>query len=448
MKWRTTAIYFLVLLLIAGVYLVIDSKKKETALKEKESRRVFVFDPAKVKEIEIKPRETEAIYLEKGDKWKISRPVSSDVDWTLFSDFFSALQNLEQERKIGKSSDNLNAFGLDNPSLIVRLLTGSDWLELRIGGKNPAETGRYAMTGKDGDVYMVSSATFTALNKSLRDLRRKDIFSWQSDQVSAVDVKWQGGEEFSLERQGSEKLWKCANQPDFEIKARKVENLLDELHWLRAVDFVEKDAVTSPAQVTILIKLKDGKSSELDIAGPDSAKKQAVAHCSEIQGPVLVNSSIIGSVPRSLISLADRSFISGDVADIRKITWKTGNGGGNLVWFEGNRWGTKKGEASPTAVENPGPIRGFLAFIEDAEYIETVRPGSNPPEGAPDTVQFEDVFGKKSSLTWNGLPSETTAPVTVWIEKDGSTREVRVKYEAVKKLDESLAKMGEGIKTD
>ena len=79
MKWRTTVVYFLVFLLIAGVYLVIDSRKKETALKEKESRRVFVFDPGRVKEIEIKPRETEAIYLEKGDKWRISRPISSDV---------------------------------------------------------------------------------------------------------------------------------------------------------------------------------------------------------------------------------------------------------------------------------------------------------------------------------------------------------------------------------
>ncbi len=448
MKWRTTAVYFLVLLLIGSIYLVIDSRKKESVREEKEARRVFVFDPAKVKEIEIKSGEAETICLEKGDRWRISRPVASDVDWALFSDLFSALRNLEQERKIGKPSDNLSAFGLDKPSLTVRLLTGDDWLELRMGGENPAQTARYAIAGKDGDVFMVSSSTYTALNKSLRDLRRKNLFAWQPDQVSAIDVKWQGGDEFSLERQGSQRRWKCASQPEFEIKSRKVENLLDDLHWLRAADFVAKDAMTSPAQLSIRIKLKDGKTSELEIANPDDAKKKAVANCSEIEGPVLVASNILGSVPRSLVSLADLSLISADGADIRKITWKTGNGGGNLVWMDRNSWGSRQGEGSPKAAKDQEAISRFLAFIEDAEFLEIVKPGSNPPEGTHNNIQFEDVFGKKGSLTWDVLPAETAGPVTVWMEREGGAREVRVKYEVVKRLDEYLAQMGAGIKTD
>ncbi len=84
---------------------------------------------------------------------------------------------------------------------------------------------------------MISNATYDALNKSLKDLRRKELFTWQPDQVSAVDVKWRNGEGFSLERQGGTKQWKSANQPDLEIKARKVQNLLDELHWLQGCGF-------------------------------------------------------------------------------------------------------------------------------------------------------------------------------------------------------------------
>ncbi len=41
MKWRTTAIYLLVLLLVGGIYLVMDSKQKEAARVEKESKRRF-----------------------------------------------------------------------------------------------------------------------------------------------------------------------------------------------------------------------------------------------------------------------------------------------------------------------------------------------------------------------------------------------------------------------
>ena len=318
-----------------------DKKQKEAAREEKESKRVFTFDAQAVKEIEIRSGEAKAIHLEKGEKWRISQPIASDVDRAVFADFFSALQNIEQERKIGKHSDNPAAFGLDKPSLVVRLLAGSDWLELRVGGKNPADTSRYAKAGEGGDVFMISNATYDALNKSLKDLRRKELFAWQPDQVSAVDVKWRNGEGLSLERQGGTKQWKSANQPDIEIKARKVQNLLDELHWLRAVDFAEKDAMPSAAQVEVKLKLKDGQTSELKVADPDQAKKQAVAACSEIEGPVLIASHILEAIPKSAASLADRSLISADAADIRQITWKTENGGGNLVWMDAEQLGDK-----------------------------------------------------------------------------------------------------------
>ena len=54
MKWRNTAIYFLVLLLIGGIYLVMEQKQKEAAREEKESKRVFTFDAQAVKEIELR----------------------------------------------------------------------------------------------------------------------------------------------------------------------------------------------------------------------------------------------------------------------------------------------------------------------------------------------------------------------------------------------------------
>ena len=394
-------------------------------------------------------RDAKAIHLEKGEKWRISQPISSDVDTSAFSDFFSALQNIEQERKIGKSSDNLEAFGLDKPSLVVRLLAGSGWLELKVGGKNPAETSRYATTGEGGDVFMISSATYDALNKSLKDLRKKELFAWQPDQVSTVDVKWRSGEELSLERQGGAEEWKSANQPDVKIKARKVRNLLDELHWLRAVDFeekAEKDAMPSGALVDVKLKLKDGQTSELKVADPDQAKKQAVAASSEIEGPVRIASHILSSIPKSAASLADRSLISADAADIRGITWKTESGSGNLVWMDQNRWGTKEGDAGPKAIENPRPLRIFLSEMRKCRIhrgggtcFQSARRGAQP-------VQFVDAFGEKSSLTWDRLPSETANPVTVWMEKNGATRAVTVRYEDVKRLNQSLAEMAAGAK--
>jgi hypothetical protein len=184
----------------------------------------------------------------------------------------------------------------------------------------------------------------------------------------------------------------------------------------------------------------------LKIADADQAKKTAIAACSEIEGPVLVASQILDSIPRSVVSLADRSLISAEAADIREITWKTDNGGGNLVRMDENTWGEKEGSAAPKAVEKPWAVKSFLAFIDNVEYIEAVEPGSNPPEGAPNSVRFVDVLGKKSSLAWNALAPENTDPVTVWMQRDGAYREVKIKHEAAQRLNESLAQMSASAK--
>jgi hypothetical protein len=441
MKWRSTAIYLLVLLLVGGIYFVMDAKKKEASREEKQSKRVFDFDPSTVKEIQIKSGENGAIRLAKTDRWKIAEPIEADVDRTVFADFFSSLQDLQKERRIEESAGKPEIFGLDKPSLVVRILAGDKWLDLNVGAQNPVETGRYARTGQDGDIFMISSSTYTGLNKRLKDFRRKELFSWLPDQISEVDIKWQGEDEFSLERQGGSKQWKCPGKPDLAIKTRKVEDLLDQLHWLRAVDFAEKDLMPSQVLLEITLKLKDGKTSKLRVANSDDAKQEAIADCSEIQGPVFVASHILTSLPRSVVSLADRSLVSADAPDIRKITWKSENGSGNLVWMEGNVWGKKEGEAAPKVVDDPGPIRSFLVFMENAEYVEAVEPGSDAPQQASVSVQFEDVFGRKSSLAWDKLPVEPAGLIAVWMERDGASREVKVKYDTVKRLNESLARM-------
>ena len=51
-----------------------------------------------------------------------------------------------------------------------------------------------------------------------------------------------------------------------------------------------------------------------------------------------------------------------------------------------------------------------------------------------------------SSLTWDKLSSETANPVTVWMERNGADRPVTVRYEDVKRLNQSLAEMAAGAK--
>ncbi len=440
MKWRSTVVYLLVLLLAGAVYFVIDTKQKQAESVDKESKRVLVFDSRDVKEIEIRSGEADAIHLVKGQNWQITQPVACDVDKAALDGLISALHDAELERKIDKPG-NAAAFGLDKPSLVVRLLSGDRWLELQAGAKNPSETSRYAKTGEGPDFFMISSETYGALSKGLKDLRRKELFGWQTDQVSSVDVKWQSGEHLNLERQGGEPVWKSVDRPEVEIKAGKVRNLLDQLHWLRAVDFAGKDAAPSAVEVEVQLKLKDGSTSELKVASPDQAKKQAIAFSSDI-GSVLIPSHILTEIPKSVVALADRSLVPPDAADIMQLKWKTADGGASLVRIDDKSWGKKENEgASPKALENSSRVKVFLASLENLEYIEAVEPASKPPDGATNSVEFVDTAGKKSSLVWENLPADAANPVTVWEQRDGALRMVKARYQDVKRLSESLAQL-------
>ena len=102
------------------------------------------------------------------------------------------------------------------------------------------------------------------------------------------------------------------------------------------------------------------------------------------------------------------------------------------------------GVAAPTAVEKPSTVRSFLAYMENVEYIETVEPGSNPPEGAPIRFNSWMPLGKRVSLRVH-LPRKCR-PCNCMDAKEAAAREVKIKHEDVKRLNELLAQMSASAK--
>ncbi|MHC1728861.1 MAG: DUF4340 domain-containing protein [Syntrophobacteraceae bacterium] len=441
MRWRNSAIYLLVLLLIGGYYYYFEVvKKAEKEAAEKLARRAFVFDAGSVGAIEIRAGEAKPVLLNKEERWKIAQPLDSEIDKTAFDGFFSALQNIEQERKLGQASQNLEAFGLTKPSLLIRVQAGDQWLELQVGEKNPAENARYARAGAEGDVFLIPRGNYEAVNKSLKDLRKKELFSWQPEEVVSMEVTWQSGEALGFERQAGSREWKAAGLPDLKIKAKKVDDVINQVHWLRAVDFLDQGAMPATPMVELKLKLKDGRTSNLKIADPDPENKQAAALSSGMESPVRIATHILTIIPKSADLFEDRSLVDFPAADVRQVAWKTEAGGGEVVWLGEDKWGAK-GSANPKPLEEPWPISGFLADIEHLEFIEVIEHEARAPEGTPNFVQFLSVDGKKESLAWDTIPTEVGQPVTAWLEKSGSTQKVRLQFETARNISDSLSEI-------
>ncbi|MCE5335758.1 MAG: DUF4340 domain-containing protein [Desulfobacteraceae bacterium] len=444
MKWRTSAIYLLILLLIGGYFYyfeVLQKQAKETA--DREARRMFTFAADLLTAIEVRQGDSEPVILRKEEKWRIVQPLNADIDRAVFDRFLSALKNIEQERNLGPSAENLQAYGLNSPPLRIRVQAGA-WQELVVGAKNPTETGRYAKTNAGDDVFLMPRASFDSLNRGVNDFRKKELFTWRTEQVAGVELVWEKGENVRLQR-GESGEWTAPGKPELTIKKRKVETLLEEFQWLRASDFLDAKATLPKPLVSVKLKLKGGESFDLAIASPDPATSQAVATCTGLDAPVRINSTFLSSLPKSDAALADRSLLGWDSSQVRKIVWKSVEGAGTATWINDKTWGT--GEANPAKpLKDSIPFRTLLAELNEWEYSELAQPAPEFPEDDLSFVQMLSSDGKRGSISWKDAPQrQGNEPTVLWLNKNGEIKAVSVPPEVLQRFRGLLADLTKAV---
>lgn len=360
------------------------------------------------------------------------------MDRAAFDSFFSALKNLQQDRKLEGAQGGQEAFGFQKPSLKIRIQAGDQWTELLMGEKNPTGESRYAKTSAGGDIFLVAQRSWDALNKSLKDLRKKELFSWQPEQVVAMNVAWRNGQNIRVERLEGGKEWKEAGRPDLKVKASKVEDLLDQLHWLRAVDFLEEGSGSNPPAVTIGLQLKNGQAVEIKLGDADPQTRQAVAEVTGNPVPVKVSTYFMKDIPNSPDFLADRSLLPGEPDAVTRVTWKMGESKGTVVKIDENTWGTGPDEAKPKPLQDSHAVRLLLGDAGSIEYTEAAEPVADFPADAPNSIEFRAGDKKLASMAWTKFPDVKGETASIRLEKNGETRMVKLDYESADRIKASL----------
>ena len=159
------------------------------------------------------------------------------------------MTTITTDRLIDEHPSNLEQFGLTNPTLQVEVKT-KDGKTSRVlfGSDNPAGTGTYAKLENDPKVYTVPVYLKTDLNKTVVDLRDKQLLTFNQDKLTSVKLD-------SASKNSSVEFAKNA-QGDWQITKPKP---------LRA-DGLQVD--------DLIRKLKDAK---MDLTSADSDSKAAAA---------------------------------------------------------------------------------------------------------------------------------------------------------------------------
>lgn len=242
MRFRTTLVMLILVLLgVAYIYLI-DNKLDSRGYGRDRLRRMFRFEPEKVIAFEIETSdETVECRLENND-WRIVRPFNARADNAVVNRFLSALRKLESKTVITRKERTerdvtVGDYGLVPPRAVVRI-QGEGFRRLLNIGRSSSDAGSVyvACDNAKEDIFSVEAELLDAIPMEALNLRSKQVFSTDPKAVNRVELKTSEGF-ISLNLRG-DGTWML--QQPFVARADriKVERLIEALCRLQVAIFL------------------------------------------------------------------------------------------------------------------------------------------------------------------------------------------------------------------
>jgi hypothetical protein len=279
----TTWLVLAVLLgLGAYVYFV---ERKQPAGDTKPKEKVFAsLDKAKVTELDIAPREGEAVRLVKdGEAWKLTAPLTAPADANEADSLAGSLANLELDEVVAEDGAKLGEFGLDPPKATVgvKVEGASEPMKLLLGDKSPDGGSVYAKLPTQPRVFTIASYLEGSFTKKPFELRDRQVLHVKRDAVKSLEVAAPEGA-FSLAKDDKGE-WGFVKPVVTRAGRWSVDGLVGSLESLRmesvaAEEALDKDlaryGLAKPVR-SVVIGLDGGASKTLQIGGSPDAPAPA-----------------------------------------------------------------------------------------------------------------------------------------------------------------------------
>ena len=229
MKTRTALVYLVVFLVLAGYFYYFEVVRRQARHSQEEAaRQLFQVEKDQITVLKLNRADGELISLRKNGRWLIVEPLNTRADASTVAGLLTALQSIKLEREVKAAAEELKPYGLDDAKLHLSFLAAGTWHNLRVGSKAVVGDAFYASGDQENRVVFISASSQRELDKSLFDLRSKDIFTLKGEEIDRIEIERSDGK-LALART-EKKRWQASPAPDLRIKASKVDRLLNRDH--------------------------------------------------------------------------------------------------------------------------------------------------------------------------------------------------------------------------
>ncbi len=444
MRTRTALIYLTVFLVLAGYFYYFEVVGRRARTEQQEAaRHLFQVDTAQITALQLDKGEGKPIHLIKNGHWQIVEPIRSRGDEFTVESLLTTLESLKMEREVEAAAQDLQPYGLDQPMLHLSFLAAGSRHQLRIGAKAVVVNQYYASGDQENRVVLISGAKQQILNRGLFDLRSKEFFTVNSDEVDRIEIQ-RGKNKLLLTRVGGES-WLAPAAVEVKIKTPKVERFLGLLFRLRAKRFLDNEEGNlarlglDPAKIRIQITAKE--KTETLLLGNMRKDQGTYAKGGEFPGAAMVDEKLLAELPRTLSDLEDRTLLVFDLGQVQALTLVLADEAARLERNE-DTWNWL-GDGQRKDPEN-WRVNSMLWNLQELEYL----PGDFPREQSSaenkelDLVLYSENDEKLGTFSLAEVPSEKTVRGVLRFSKANEiARAYWLSGESLRELHENAKKL-------
>lgn len=333
-----------------------------------------------------------------GKTWSITQPASVSADQGKVAAFLDSLTSAGIDQKIASHPADLADFGLNPPVHTIRVASNAAPAEftLLLGNETPTSSGVYAQVAGQPEVFTLSDAVKSSLEKSLFDLRDTRAVTLDTGQINRIQVK-NGSQSYTLVK-NPEGVWDVALPPDVRADHFTVEGLVDSLQSLTMQSVAAekktdeaKYGLTKPSLVVDLITPAGNQT--LSVGKKASSGYYAV---NSALAPVFtLDESSVSQFQKSAADFRDKNLFSGDMFNVKSVDVTTPAG----QWaFEQNKnvWKETAPASKPASSDAVNALLDQLRNLQAASF-PVAKPGEMDQFGfSKPSYTFKVTFGAKN----------------------------------------------------
>ena len=408
---RSTGIVFLVAVILAAFVYFYDVKRKPaTEASSEASKPAFTsITSTDVKQIKIQRAGMTMDFERKSDGWYMTQPKPVRADGSALDGLASEFSYTNVDRTFPNTPDNLNSFGLKDPSVTVNFtLNNGASHELRFGSKDFSASSIYALVDDGKQISLMPDTIYTSADKSPDDFRDKSLTTVATADANFFDLVNSSGEISGSKKDNNWTLSKPRAVPG---DRSKIDALLGAVGTGQIVKFVSdtntglaKYGLDKPA-VRFEAKLADGKTMQMEVGKKEGA--DYYARDLSRPGVFQINDNLYSILSDKYIDLRDKQITHIMPDDVTRLDVRNLNGTFACVKGSGSGLVLETADKKSTPPSCPDVVSELGEDQADEVY-------DNPPASVakelakpPIQITITGKNNKKTQLVFSGITGDS-----------------------------------------